>query len=261
MYGVALSVDEELRIFDLTHEIPPFDIFEGSYRLLQAVPYWPANTVFVSVVDPGVGTRRRSCAARTARGQIIITPDNGTLSHIARTIGITEVREISEAKGHRKGSSTSNTFHGRDIYAYTGALLASGRISFEEIGEAYDPSDIVMLEDLYPSIEGDTVSGTIETLDVRFGSLWTSISKEFFEQLDIRPGETADVTIMNGKIRAYRSFVTYAGTFNDVEIGEALLYVNSMEHIALAINQGNFARAYNIGTRSPWRILIRKVRG
>ena len=259
MYGVALSVDGDLRIFDLTHEIPPFDIFEGSYRLLQAVPYWPANTVFVSVVDPGVGTKRRSCAARTTGGQIIITPDNGTLSHIARTIGITEVREISEAVGRRKGNSSSNTFHGRDIYAYAGALLASGQIGFEDIGEEYNPAEIIMLEDLYPTIEDDTVSGTIETLDVRFGSLWTSISREFFEQLGIQPGDTADVTIMNGKIKAYRSFVTYASTFNDVEIGEALLYVNSMEHIALAINQGNFARAYNIGTRSPWRILIRRV--
>ena len=60
MYGVALSVDPSLRIYDLTHEIPPFDIFEASYRLLQAVPYWPEGTVFVTVVDPGVGSRRRS---------------------------------------------------------------------------------------------------------------------------------------------------------------------------------------------------------
>lgn len=256
MYGVALSVDDSLRIYDLTHEIPPFDSFEASYRLLQAVPYWPEGTVFVTVVDPGVGSTRRSCVARTESGQYIVTPDNGTLSHIRRVIGIQEVREISEEVGRRKNSELSYTFHGRDIYAYTGALLASGRIAFEQIGKAYPPDEIVMLEGMFPLREGNTITGTIETLDVRFGSLWTNISRSAFEELGVKSGDLVDVSIFNGKTRAYRSFVEFSHTFADVQIGEPLLYINSMDHVALAINQGNFARAYNIGTRDPWRIVL-----
>lgn len=256
MYGVALSVDDELRIYDLTHEIPPFDTFEASYRLLQAVPYWPEGTVFVTVVDPGVGSTRRSCAALTESGQYIISPDNGSLSHISRVIGIREVREISEAVGRRRNSERSHTFHGRDVFAYTGALLASGKITFEQIGEVFPKEELVMLEGMYPKREGNTIRGMIETLDVRFGSLWTNISRTDFEALGVQSGDSVDVSIYNGRTRVYHSFVDFFHTFADVEVGEPLLYINSMDHVGLAINQGNFARAYNIGTREPWRIVL-----
>ena len=259
MYGVALSVDPSLRIYDLTHEIPPFDIFEASYRLLQAVPYWPEGTVFVTVVDPGVGSRRRSIAAKTAKGQYIISPDNGSLSHIARTTGIVEVREILEEVGRRRNSEHSFTFHGRDVFGYTGALLASGKLAFEDVGPEMDPKELILLEGLDPVVSYHIVTGTIETLDVRFGSLWTNISRQIFEGMGVKPGDTMDVSIYNGKTRVYHSFVEYYHTFADVEIGEPLLYINSMDHVGLAINQGNFARAYNIGTRSPWHIVLEKL--
>ena len=260
MYGVALSVDEHLRTFNLTHDIPPFDTFEASYRLLQAVPFWPAGTIFVSVVDPGVGSARHAVAAETVKGQFIVTPDNGTLSHISRALGIRSVRMIDDNVFRRTGSQWSATFHGRDIFAYTAALLASGQVSYEEIGPEMDPAELVMFEGMFPTFENGEIHGTIETLDVRFGSLWTNISTEFFENLDVKPGEDADVSVYKGKTRVYHSFVAYGKTFADVEIGEPLLYVNSMNHIGLAINQGNFARAYNIGTRDPWRIVLKKIR-
>ncbi len=259
MIGVALSVDENLKIYNLTHEIPPFDTFEASYRLLQAVPYWPEGTVFVSVIDPGVGSSRSSLVAKTSRGQYIVTPDNGSLSHVARVLGFTEVREISEEVGRRKSAGHSQTFHGRDIYSYTGALLASGQVSFEEIGKVVPMENIILLEDMYPQIEADKITGTIETLDVRFGSLWTNISLEDFQKLEIQQGEPVDVSIYKENIRLYHSFVPYGLTFADVEIGEPLVYLNSMDHIGIAINQGNFARAYNIGTRRPWRVVLAKM--
>ena len=87
MYGVALSVDASLKISNNTHDIPTFNIWEGSYRLLQAISYWPEGTVFVSVVDPGVGCNRRSIVAKTSDGHYVVTPDNGTLSHIKNKIG------------------------------------------------------------------------------------------------------------------------------------------------------------------------------
>ncbi|MBQ8067275.1 MAG: S-adenosyl-l-methionine hydroxide adenosyltransferase family protein [Solobacterium sp.] len=260
MEGVALSVDPSLRLYSLTHEIPPFDTYEASYRLLQAVPYWPEGSVFVSVVDPGVGSARRSCVAKTVTGQYIVTPDNGSLSHIARVIGIEEVREISKDE-RRAGSQFTQTFHGRDVYAYIGARLAAGIRKFEDIGEAYDVKDVVMLEMPEAKFEDGVLTGTIETLDVRFGSLWTNISSELFAQLGAERKDLIDISIYNGDRKVHRSFVTYALTFADVEIGESLIYVNSMNHMAVAINQGSFADAYHIGTRNGWKITMKKASG
>lgn len=259
MYGVALSVDDSLRIFNLTHDIPPFDTYEASYRLFQAVPYWPAGTVFVTVVDPGVGSDRRNLAAMTKKGHCIITPDNGSLSHISRSLGIESVREISEAVGRRKDSEDSYTFHGRDIFGYTGALLASGKITYEQTGPEIPVSDIVIFEGMYPEVTKDSIFGTIETLDVRFGSLWTNIPRQAFEEMNVMPGEYLDVTITYGKTTKYHSFIPFMHTFADVETGECLLYVNSIGYIGIAINQGDFAGAYHIGTRLPWHVSIKRI--
>ena len=103
MKGVACGVDPNLKLYDLTHEIPAFNIWEASYRLWQTVPYWPAGTVFVSVVDPGVGTNRKSVVAAPKTGQYIVTPDNGTLTMVAEKLGLDAVREIDETKNRRAG--------------------------------------------------------------------------------------------------------------------------------------------------------------
>src|SRR5215831_1931629 len=107
MKGVAMSVSPDLKLFDLTHEIPAYNIWEGAYRLQQTVPYWPPGTVFVSVVDPGVGSARKSVVMKTNTGQFIVTPDNGTLTLIAESLGIAEIREIDEAVNRRKDSQKS----------------------------------------------------------------------------------------------------------------------------------------------------------
>src|SRR5690625_4394876 len=134
MYGVALSVDRDVKVYDLTHEIPQYDIWEGSYRLYQTIAYWPEETVFVSVVDPGVGTGRLSVVAKTGTNQYIVTPNNGTLTHVLENYDIVELREIDESVHRLPNSGNSYTFHGRDIYAYTGAKLASAKITFAEVG-------------------------------------------------------------------------------------------------------------------------------
>lgn len=121
MIGVALEESPTLKIHHLTHDITPYNIFEGSYRLFQTVDYWPEGTTFVSVVDPGVGSKRKSVVAKTAKNQYIVTPDNGTLSFIKKHVGIVAIREISEVANRRQNTEHSYTFHGRDVYAYTGA--------------------------------------------------------------------------------------------------------------------------------------------
>lgn len=259
MYGVAVGVCDELKIYDLTHDIPQYDIWEASYRLIQTVQYWPEGTVFVSVVDPGVGSQRRCVAIRTVSGQYIITPDNGTLTHVKRMMGVAEAREIDERVNRLPNSGESYTFHGRDIFAFTGARLAAGVIPFEGVGPAIDASSLIELPVLEPRREGDVITGTIDVLDVRFGSLWTNISRELFGQLHIPYGSRVEATISNGKQTLYKNIIVFARSFADVNVGEPLLYVNSLDCLAVAINQGSFARAYNIGTGIQWHISLRKA--
>ena len=261
MYGVAYCVDPELKIHDLTHDITPYNIWEASYRLIQTLEYWPENTVFVSVVDPGVGSDRKSVVARTNTGRYIVTPDNGTLTHVLRMEGISEVREIDEHVNRLPRSGDSYTFHGRDVYAYTGARLASGIIDFEGVGPKLNVEDLNTLPIVEPYLEGKAVHGTIDILDVRFGSLWTNIPRELFLQTGIRYGDRVSITIENETRTVYRNIILFARSFADVYVGEALAYVNSLDCVAVAINQGSFARAYNIGTGNSWSICIEPFKG
>ena len=259
MYGVAYGVDPGLNISNLTHEITPYDIWEASYRLIQTVNYWPAGTVFVSVVDPGVGSARRSIAVRTTAAQYIITPDNGTLTHIKRMTGISEARIIDESVNRLQGSSESYTFHGRDVYAFTGARLAAGIIDFAGVGPEVPVETVVELPVVEAELSGDTVSGTIDVLDVRFGSLWTNIPRSLFTKRGVHHGGRVEISIENDTRTLYKNILVYAKSFADVYVGEPLVYVNSLDCMAVAINQGSFARAYNIGTGTSWKIRIRKA--
>lgn len=261
MYGVAYCVNPELKIHDLTHDITPYHIWEASYRLIQTIDYWPENTVFVSVVDPGVGSTRRSVVVRTRSGKYIVTPDNGTLTHVLRLDGITQAREIDEHINRLPRSGESYTFHGRDVYAYTGARLASGVIDFAGVGPEVAVDSLVSLPIVEPRLEGNAVCGTIDVLDVRFGSLWTNIPRTLFLQTGIRYGDRVSITIENDTRTVYRNIILFAKSFADVYVGEALAYVNSLDCVAVAINQGSFARAYNIGTGNSWRIKIEPFRG
>ena len=261
MYGVAYSVAPELKIHDLTHDITPFNIWEASYRLIQTIIYWPEKTVFVSVVDTGVGSDRKSIVGKTNSGRFIVTPDNGTLTHVIRLEGIAEARVIDETINRLPRSGESYTFHGRDVYAYTGARLAAGIIDFEGVGPALDVKELVSLPIVEPILDGNAVCGTIDVLDVRFGSLWTNIPRTLFLQTGIQYGDRVSITIENDTRTVYRNIILFARSFADVYVGEALTYVNSLDCVAVAINQGSFARAYNIGTGNSWRIRIEPFKG
>ena len=261
MYGVAYSVCPQLRMHDLTHDITPYSVWEASYRLIQTISYWPENTVFVSVVDPGVGSDRRSIVAKTNSGKFIVTPDNGTLTHVLRLDGIAQVRQIDEQINRLPNSGESYTFYGRDVYAYTGARLASGVIDFEGVGPVLDTASLVQLPIVEPYVDGSAVCGTIDVLDVRFGSLWTNIPRQMLLNQNIRYGDHLSVTIENDTRTVYRNIITFARSFADVYVGEALTYINSLDCLAVAINQGSFARAYNIGTGNSWRIRVEPFKG
>lgn len=261
MYGVAYSVMPDLKIHDLTHDITPFHIWEASYRLIQTINYWPEGTVFVSVVDPGVGSERKSVVAKTNSGRYIVTPDNGTLTHVLRLEGIAQVREIDEQINRLPRSGESYTFYGRDVYAFTGARLAGGVIDFEGVGPEVPVDSLMRLPMVEPYMEGNAVCGTIDVLDVRFGSLWTNIPRSMIRKTGVQRGDRVCITIENDTRCVYRNIIQFARSFADVNVGEALVYVNSLDCVAVAINQGSFARAYNVGTGNSWRIRIEPFKG
>lgn len=260
MHGVAFSVAPEITLSDLTHGIKPYDIFDGSYRLVQTVQYWPAGTVFVSVVDPGVGSNRTSVIAKLKSGHYIVTPNNGTLSHVAKHIGIEALKEIDEAENRLPHSQESHTFHGRDVYVYNGALLAADENYFEQLTKTLSLEDVVMEDLLDAEIdESGVIHGVIDILDIRFGSLWTNIPSEMMREIGIAIGDEMKVTITHDGIQKYQNHLLFAHSFADVNIGEPLGYINSLIQLGIAINQQNFSETYNIGTGNDWKIQIQKA--
>jgi len=258
MKGVAMGVSPELKLFDLTHEIPAYDIWAAAYRLQQTVPYWPAGTVFVSVIDPGVGTERKSVVLKTKTGQYIVTPDNGTLTLIAESLGIGEIREINEAVNRRQDSRKSYTFHGRDVYAYTAARLAAGVISYEQVGPLLTKQDVVRISYQKAELKGSTIAGTIPVLDVQYGNVWTNIPGELFQQLHISFGEVLQVRILHQGKEAYAGEMPYTATFGAVPVGKPLAYLNSLLQLSFALNQGDFAAVNKVGSGGEWTVEVRK---
>jgi S-adenosylmethionine hydrolase len=258
MKGVAIGVAPDLKLFDLTHEIPPYNIWEASYRLRQTVPYWPAGTVFVSVVDPGVGTERKSVVLRTRSGQFIVTPDNGTLTLVAETLGIGEIREINEQVNRRRGSQESYTFHGRDVYAYTAARLAAGEITFEEVGPLLPKQEVVSIPYQKAMLEGKVIKGTIPVLDVQYGNIWTNIPGDLFAQLKLSFGDHLHVKILHQGRSVYEGDMPYSATFGAVAIGKPLAYLNSLLQLSFALNQGSFAEVNKVASGNEWSVEVSK---
>ena len=260
MKGVAYQVDNNLKMFDLTHEIPPFDIWLGAQMLAGGAAYWQEGTVFVSVVDPGVGTDRKSVVAKTQTGHFFVTPDNGSLTFVAEKMGISVVREIDETNNRLEGSTESHTFHGRDVYAFTGALLAAGAITFEQVGSELPP-EVIRID--YPKAKIDkerkSISGNIPMLDRQYGNVWTNIPKSIFDQLGIDYGQSIVVTIWEGEKQVYQETIPFYKSFGYVEKGERMLYVNSKLNMAVAVNWGDFAEKYGIQAGPEWRIEFLKA--
>ncbi|TPH97566.1 SAM hydrolase/SAM-dependent halogenase family protein [Helicobacter pylori] len=257
MKGVAFSVDSNLKIFDLTHEIPPYNIWEGAYRLYQTASYWPKGSVFVSVVDPGVGTNRKSVVLKTKNGQYFVSPDNGTLTLVAQTLGIDSVREIDEKTNRLKGSEKSYTFHGRDVYAYTGAHLASGAITFEQVGPELPPKVVEIPYQKAKATKGE-VKGNIPILDIQYGNVWSNISDKLLNQAKIKLNDTLCVTIFKGSKKQYEGKMPYVASFGDVPEGQPLVYLNSLLNVSVALNRDNFAQKYQIKSGADWNIDIKK---
>jgi S-adenosylmethionine hydrolase len=258
MKGVAMSVSPDLKLFDLTHEIPAYDIWEAAYRLQQTVPYWPAGTVFVSVVDPGVGTSRRSVVLKTKTGQFIVTPDNGTLTLVAESLGIAAIREIDESVNRRVDSKKSYTFHGRDVYSFTAARLAAGVIRYEQVGPLLPRQEVVSIPYQKAVLVEDVIKGSIPVLDVQYGNVWTNIPADLFQQWRPAFGDLVQVKILHNEEVVYQGEMPYSATFGSVPVGQPLAYLNSLLQLSFALNQGSFAKVNRVSSGNEWSVEVRK---
>lgn len=256
MKGVAVTVDRRLQIFDLTHDIEPQNIFQASFVLNGTIEYWPEGTVFVSVIDPGVGTARKSVVAKTGTGHYIVTPDNGTLTFIADTHNIVAMREIDETLNRRPGSEDLHTFHGRDVYTYTGARLAAGVISFEGVGPKL-PAKPKRFAYATPEVSDDgVITGQLINIERPFGNIVTNIPKALMESqgLEDADNKQLEVRITRGTKVMFEGSMPYANSFGFVSIDEPLVYADSQETIGLAVRNGNFAKKYAVESGPGWSI-------
>ena len=259
MYGVVKTVDPTLEIIDATHDIPQYDIWSASYRLSQYISYWPKGTIFVSVVDPGVGTKRKACVAKTKNGYYIVTPDNGTLTHINDIYGIEEIREINEEINRlkREDNKEVSIFHGRDLFGYCAARLASGIISYEEVGEKYNISEIKKFDIKEVTKDSTSISGIIEINDPNFGNAWSNIPLTSFKEL-FNYGDLVNVEIKKEDTILFNQKVKFVKAFGDVNKGECLIYNNELGKLSLALSQDSFIKKYNVYYGNEYKIIFSK---
>lgn len=256
MYGVVKGVDRNLEIITATHEIPQYDIWSASYRLYQYVPFWPNDTVFVSVVDPGVGTSRKACVAKLSNGNYVVTPDNGTLTHLDKYFGIVEVREIDETINRLRGKDNEDVavFHGRDLFGYCAARLAAGIITYEQVGPKYNLEEIQRLEIVEPEIKDNKIVGTFEIMDPNFGNLWGNVPKKMFEDFGFKHGDKVRTTIYKNNIEVFKQDLYYYQSFSMAANKSVMIYNNELNKISLAEVVGNLAKDYNLGYGSEYKV-------
>jgi S-adenosylmethionine hydrolase len=235
--AVILGIDKDVRIMDITHQVTPFSIEEGARFLAGVSPYYPAGTVFLVVVDPGVGTTRKAVVVKSKKGQLFVLPDNGLITPVADRDGLEGAREITNP-AWMIGDKISSTFHGRDIFSPTAAHLAAGE-DWTLAGPAWN--NLVRLKPTIASLREEGIRGDVIGLDDPFGSLITDISSDDFQKLGYALQEK--VTVQIGK-KSYA--VPYVKTFGDVPVGNPLLYIDSRGRVGIAVNQGDFSKTYHV---------------
>ena len=261
MKGVCKQVDASLECVDSTHTIEKFNVLEASQQLNYVEPFWPKGTVFVSVVDPGVGTPRKASVALLKDGNYVVTPDNGTLTHMYYNIGIEAIREIDETKNRYQGTESVSVFHGRDLFAYTAAKLASGQITFEEVGESYSLDDFVLLdyEYLKADVKNEDIQGIVSNVSDPFGSIVFNVLTEDFNRVGYHEGDYIHIVLENEQGVYFDENVLYAQSFGFVDIGQPVIFNSSSNYISIGLNQGSFKDVHQVKAGLQWKVQFHKV--
>lgn len=259
MRGVCASVCEDLKLADLTNNIEPFNVWQASDALLYAEPFWPKGTVFVSVVDPGVGTSRRACVAKLKDGNFVVTPDNGTLTHMAAFVGIEEVRQIDETTNRLQTALQTSIFHGRDLFAYCGARLAANVITYEQVGPGYPVSEIVKCpKPVRASWDGDTAYGDVTTVSVPFGNVFTNILVDDLVAHGYQINHKYHLIIQNEEETLFDGPIDYVKSFGFTKEGTPLIVNGSTLCLSIAVNRGSFLKEYGLDPRKDWKVILSK---
>jgi len=236
MDGVAPGV----RIIDITHQSEPYNIAMGARFLAGSAPYFPRDAVFVVVIDPTVGSKRKAIIAKSRVGQFFVLPDNGLLTLLQDRDGIVEAHEITNP-AWMIGSGISSTFHGRDIFSPAGAHLARGD-DWTKAGPALDVAKLVRLDLKTATLDSMGLHGEVIGTDGPFGNLVLNVPREIFMQLGYTIGDQVPVTL-DGKKYSF----PFVKTFSDVPVGKELFYIDSRGRLSLGINQRDFSQTYKVG--------------
>lgn len=246
--GIMLEVSPSLTIIDVTHDVQPFSILDGARFLANTSRYY-SKAVFVAVVDPGVGSDRKALVVKSKNDHFFVLPDNGLITFVEDKFGIQGIREIQSADWIRK-NQLSSTFHGRDILAPVAARLARGD-NWESVGPLVTTH--VRLEILPPKVSGSTVQATVIATDGPYGNLITNLETQELMALGVQWGTPLTVKFGKQKLK-----IPYVRTFSSVPNKMPLAYSDSTEHLAFAINMGNFSKKYAITPPTPVEILLNK---
>ncbi len=231
MKGVALNINPQVQIVDITHAIPPQDVHAAALLIDSAYRYFPTGTIHVVVVDPGVGSERRAIVCQTETAYFVC-PDNGILTHILRDEE--RIHTVAVENSAYFLPQVSNTFHGRDIFAPVAAHLSRG----EPIGQLGSPiAHPVLLPVSSPQMTDEAVIGHVIWID-SFGNLVTNLSHEILEGLEGRNG----VVIRAGTAEIDHLNHSYA----ESAVGEALAIIDSFNRLEISINQGNAAQTLGL---------------
>ena len=241
IYGIAPDV----RLTDITHQVTPFQIEEAARFLAGVTPYYPAGTIFLVVVDPGVGTTRKAIVVKSKKGQYFVLPDNGVITPVIERDGLESAHEITN-RSWMISDAISSTFHGRDIFSPTAAHLGAGW-DFNQAGP--EVKELVQLEPKTSVMNERGIDGEVIGLDDPYGSLITDVPGDDFKRLGYSLGDKVTLQIA-GKFVV----VPFVKTFMGVPVGEALLYIDSRGRVGIAVNQGNYATKFNVAL--PVKIFI-----
>ncbi len=236
MKGVIYEISGAITIVDVSHDIAKQDVRNGAFVLATAAPFFPDGTVFVCVVDPGVGTDRRGIVVEGKR-HLYVGPDNGLLMLSAQHEGIKHVYEIKNRK--YMSQEISATFHGRDIFAPVAAYLAVGTC-LEEIGQ--EISDYIVLSQARATIEYRDISCEVLHVD-GFGNIITNVILEDLKQIGLKSGDLLKIQIKTQVLN-----VGFLETYGKTQPGEFLALIGSTGFFEIAINQGNAAQKLDVST-------------
>lgn len=241
MKGVALAICPDLTFVDISHQVPPHDVVAGALELAAAYKYFPAGTIFLVVVDPGVGSTRRGIAAE-AGDYKFVAPDNGVLTAVFDEHAPKRVVELTERRYARP--TVSRTFEGRDRFAPAAAWLAKG-IELVALGR---PAGAIHRLDLpHAQLDGDRIAGEVLRVD-RFGNLITNIDRKTFDRLAGAPLEIQVGSRVVSKV---------VSAYADAAPGELCALFGSTDHLEIAANGASAAAELDLGRGAPVHVARR----